>query len=191
MIREKQKTAFFAKEKVRSLILRSHAMFIFNTVRLNKRRNDHSNRFGPALRAQNQFMGRQNARNRHLVVARSKRGIIRFPVEAMEQAVASIGRQEIDSGSDSDCEIVITGESVDECHVVQAYTLVLRWKNNARPKRVAVNLGLSERIKYRRLQETRERHKAFKGCLPITKWFQPTLISNSSDALADVRITNP
>ena len=145
MIGEKQKAAFYAKEKVRSLIVRSHAMFNLNTVRLNKRRNDHSNTFGPVLRAPNQFMGRQNARNRHLVVARSKRGIIRFPVEATEQAVASIGCQEIDSGSDSDCEIVIPGESVDECHVEQAYTLVLRWKDNARPKRVAVNLGLSER----------------------------------------------
>ena len=63
-----------------------------------------------------------------------------------------------------------------------AYDMVLQWKQDARPKCVAVNLGLSQRTKYRRLQQKKEMQQSAQGCLQITNWF-PKINNGGMDSL--------
>lgn len=128
-------------------------------------------------------MGRQNRRIRHLAFARSKRKISKRFAETV-----LVDTSEHDD--ESEPEIVIPEESLDEESVQCAYVTVLKWKDDARLKRVPVNLGLSQRTKYRRLQEKTERLQSVRGYQPITKWF-PRSYKESSDCEKPPEVNAP
>lgn len=89
-------------------------------------------------------MGRLSKRQRHLVVARANRqavqGLVVNPADPDTEHVPS---------EDSDV-ISIPEEFMDGDRVDQAFDRTLRWTDNARPKRIAANLGTSRGTEFRR-----------------------------------------
>jgi hypothetical protein len=86
---------------------------------------------------------------RHLAQARSKR-------QAVQRLVSSTSTDANDAMSEnsSDGEVfVIPEEIVDDDQVQRAYDNVLRWAEDARPKRICVNHGNSERTQFCSLKE--------------------------------------
>ena len=88
-------------------------------------------------------MPRQKRQHKHLAIARSRRGLNNEALEVRP-----------DSGDESDHEIVVVlDERPDESSVNHAYEHVLQWTEGAKPKRLAIYHGTSDRTQFRRKKE--------------------------------------
>ena len=118
------------------------------------------------------IMPRPKRQLKHLAVSRSRIG---------RSGNAAVLQPRPDSEEDSDCEIVVVpDERMDEASLDVVYDHVLRWAEGAKPKRLAVYHGTSERTKFRRTKEKKAMIESVKGVPLITRFFKSTT-ENSQD----------